>query len=429
MAFLSLGNFGVRVVPNSEESNLQQFIVVGMWLAIAAVSYFRRVTLKIDPSVELYICLAPYALAVVSILWSDNPGASVTKALALVVVNFGAYRLIKTTAWDDIVEYAIHGLFLLNAVSVFLCLFVPDIGLLKNWQHYGQWNGIFDSKQTLGFAGAMLSFLSSYRLIEPPRRFYHFVAAAAALACVIGSGSRGGGALAAVAVACVYLAGVSTSFTRVLAFAPFVMGLLGCLLILYFVETGNKYLSIFGPDLDFTERTFIWQHALSYFKDAPIFGFGLNGFWTLKDVKDTFLEKHGWFLDNYHDGYIGVVMETGAFGLALFIAGYLLFGRKISADMRRHSLLHKDARLALVFTCLMFFIDFTEWFFLRSTNLSSTMLFMSIFVCFARRPFAAPAVSPPPRAPKAATAGAARKFALAAKSGTARRRGLFRRSS
>ena len=383
--FLATGSLNDAIVPDSDNSNVQQYVVVAMWLVIACASYFRRAVLWLDSSVGLAVNMSPYALAVVSVVWSDNPLDGATKAVAMVLVIFCAFRLVKTSPMDDILEWVIHGLFALNAVSVFLCLFVPDIGLVKDAQHFAQWNGVFETKQSLGVAGALLLFMASYRLIEPPRRLYHGLAAAAAIASVVGSGSRGGGALAVVAVLCVYLSGVSLRFTRVLAFAPFVMCLVASAIILYFVLTGSQYLTIFGADLDFTERTFIWQHSISYFKNAPFLGHGLNGFWTIKDVQDTFFEKHGWVLPNFHSGYILVFMETGVIGLLIFIAGHLLYGVRIYAMLRGGGTLNRDVGVMLVYTCIISFIDFTETFFLRSTNIVATLLTVAVFVTFAQR--------------------------------------------
>jgi exopolysaccharide production protein ExoQ len=385
VTLFSNGNLHEAIIPDTDTSNIQQYVVIAMWIAIAGVSYFRRRALRIDQSAGLFMGLVTYALAIVSVIWSANPAASLPKAIALGIVIFGAYRLVAAMAMDEIVEWIVHGLFLLNALSIFLALFVPEIGLVKDYQHAGQWNGLFASKQTLGVCGALLLFFSSYRLIGPFPRLYYWAAAAAALACVIGSGSRGGGALAAAAVACLYLTSVSRNFARCLAFGPFVMSLIGGALIVYFVQTGSKYLVALDTEIDFTQRTFIWQHALSYFKDVPFLGFGLNAFWTLKDVKDLFIERNGWFLDNYHNGYIAVVMETGVIGLSAFVAGYFLYGLRISSELRRDGGLDSDVALTLVYTCLIFLVDFTETYFLRSTNIASTLLVISLFIGFARR--------------------------------------------
>ena len=389
VTLFSVGNFQERIIPDGDTSNIQQYIVIAMWIVIAVVSFFRRKTLSIEPAPGVVAGLALYFIAIASVGWSHDPLSSLAKVIALCVVMFGAYRLITTTVLDEIVECLIFGLFILNVASVFLALFVPDIGVLTNWQHAGQWNGIFFSKQTLGITGALLLFFACYRLLGGSGRLYYWAAAGTALACIIGSGSRGGGALAVVAVACVYLAGASTSFAKILAFGPFFMSLLGGALIFYFVWTGNKYLLAFGEEIDFTERTFIWQHALGYFSSAPLLGYGLNGFWTIKDVRDRFIERYGWFLDNYHDGYIAIVMETGLVGLGVFMLGYLLYGLRILKDMRAKGALDSDAKLALVYTCQIFFIDFTETIFLRSTNIFSTMLVIAFLVGFARQPIPA----------------------------------------
>ncbi len=153
---------------------------------------------------------------------------------------------------------------------------------------------------------------------------------------------------------------------------------------------------MFDTALDFTERTFIWQHALAHFSNAPWFGYGLNGFWGLKEVKDVFVEHHGWFLDNYHDGYIAIVMEMGVVGLALWIVAYFLYGLRILAQIARAGGLSRDIAFTLVFTCMIFFIDFTETYFLRSTNMLSTFLAINIFIAFAR-PARAGAADPAPR--------------------------------
>ena len=380
----SNGNFNDAIIPGSETSNLQQYVVIVLWITVAIVSYFRRAVVRIDPAAGFFMGLAPYAIAIVSVLWSDVPAASLPKAIAMGLVIFAAFRLVRTMALDEIVESVIHGLFLLNLVSIFLALFVPGIGLVKDYQHAGQWNGLFASKQTLGVCGALLMFFAAYRLLGPAPRLYHWAAAVAALACVVGSGSRGGGALAAAAVACLYLASVSPRFSRALAYGPFLMCLIGIALIVYFVQTGAKSIVVFDTDIDFTQRTFIWQHALGYFRSAPLLGYGLNGFWTLKDVKDLFIERNGWFLDNYHDGYIAIIMETGVIGLCAFTAGYFFYGRRISGEIHRSGALDRGVALTLVYTCLIFFIDFTETYFLRSTNIASTLLTISLFVGFAR---------------------------------------------
>lgn len=382
------GNLSPQVLPLPEDSNVQQYIGVLCWLIIIASSYFRRTVVRVAPSWGLALALAVYAIAVVSPLWSSNPMLSLPKAAALAIVTFGVYRVTCTFPYDEIVEATFLGQLALCVASAAVAILVPDIGVLKTWQHAGQWNGVFGTKQTLGVLAALLLFFSSYLLLTPLRGWRHWFGVVVALLCLVMSGSRGGGALAAFAVGCLHLTRMSLPFARALAFAPFVMGLLGATLIAYFVRTKSQYLVLFGAELDFTERTFIWQHALSYFLDRKWLGFGLSGFWTRPDVKDLFVERHGWFLDNYHDGYIAVAMETGGIGLALLIIGALFLGFRVVARIRRDGGLDLHLALALVYTCLLYFIDFTETFFLRSTNVAASLLVGSIIIIYGRPVFA-----------------------------------------
>ena len=389
IAVFGNSSFNAQVFPGGDESPFPQVIILAAWLVVALAGVFRRTIFDVySLSVGLLWALAFYSFAMVSVLWSHDPLDDSAKALAIAITGFTAFRLTKLMPLDEIIEPMIFGLLTLCVSSIVLALFAPGIGLDMEYHHAGQWRGVFVNKQILGIASALLMFFSAYRLIGSRNlyhRLYHGLAATVALVCVVASGSRGGGALAAVAVLCVYLSARSASFTRILAFAPFAMCLIAGMLIIYMAVTGNPAIEIFDQEIDFTDRTLIWQHALAYFKDAPWFGYGLNGFWTLKEVKDLFLQRHGWFLDNFHDGYIGIIVETGVIGFALFVVSYLLYGLRLLADIRRDGALDRDVAFGLVFTSLLFFIDFTETFFLRSTNMASALLIISLALAY-RKP-------------------------------------------
>lgn len=389
ISFFSNGNFGGGIVPFGEDSNFQQYVGLALWIIVAAISAFRRPVLRFDGSAGLIGCVAFYGLAVVSALWSGSPAASLSKAAALGIIAFSAYRLVLTLDFDEIVESLLHGLAALCLLSLLVAVLVPSIGVDATWMHAGAWQGVFVQKQSLGVCAALLLFFSASRLIGPfrqlwrARNLYYGGAAALAVVCAAASGSRGGGAMAALAVTGIYFARASSTVAKAMAFFPFAMCLLGAALIAYFVQTGAPVLLLFDTPFDFTERTFIWQHALRYFWDAPWLGFGINGFWTLPEVKALFIERHRWFLSDYHNGYIGIVTETGMVGYAVFAASYWFYGRDVRRRVVGEGAASGDFGLALVYTCLMFLINFTELFFMRSTNVQNTMIIMSFFVAYA----------------------------------------------
>ena len=137
VAFFNSGNFGGDIVPGSEESNFQQYVGLALWIAITALSYFRRPVLTFRLSAGLACGLAFYALAVLSAVWSPMPAASYQKALALGIVTFGAYRLVRSLPFQDIIECLLHGLAALCVLSIVAALFFPSIGIDSNYQHSG----------------------------------------------------------------------------------------------------------------------------------------------------------------------------------------------------------------------------------------------------------------------------------------------------
>ena len=150
----SLGNFSELIIP-AASSNAQQFVSLAMWCFVLYASIFAPRILRISLSAETFVVLAFFGFAALSIGWSNYSSASFLKGLALVITTFGAYRLAITMPIDDIIDAVIWGLVVLILASVLLVAFVPKIGLDQTWMHKDQWQGIFESKQSLGSAGAL----------------------------------------------------------------------------------------------------------------------------------------------------------------------------------------------------------------------------------------------------------------------------------
>ncbi|GLR95154.1 O-antigen ligase [Bradyrhizobium liaoningense] len=169
---------------------------------------------------------------------------------------------------------------------------------------------------------------------------------------------------------------------RVYAVLPFIMCILAALLILYFYVTGYDSIHLGETTINLTERTFIWQYAISHFNDAPLLGFGINGFWTRPAIYDYFNQNHGWVLDNYHSGYIAVAIETGFLGYLLFVASVYLFSEKVLYLIATRSIDRRHCALIIGFVVLSFQSNFTETMFLRSTMFTSVLLVAFFFaVC------------------------------------------------
>ncbi len=378
IAALSVANFNDALVP-AVAGNLQQVVVLALWGAVIGATSMMRPVPKVAFGTDFYAVVAFYGFAALSVAWSDHSPATVLKGTALAITTFAAYRVATRLPLGVFVEAVSTGFILVCAASLALVLAWPAVGVDQTWMHGGQWQGVFESKQSLGTVGAFLMFFACHRLLTRGGWLRFAVVFGLAAACVIGSGSRGGAAVALAACLSLSLPGRWRGATAALAFGPLLMTVVALVAITYLTATGRASLPLFGIDVDFTERGLIWQYTLGHFADHPLLGFGLNGFWSLDAMYHGFEREHGWVLDNYHDGYVGILMETGTVGMALFAGVALLFGLRMRWLITRRRMPGPDAALIIGFINLIFFIDLTETFFLRSTNINSIVMITLLF--------------------------------------------------
>jgi exopolysaccharide production protein ExoQ len=378
----SMGTFNTALLA-TELTNLQQVAALSMWAVLIYASAFVRPSLRLAFNPDMIAVVGFYGLAAISVFWTGLTSAALMKSAALVITTFGAFCLITRVDIDDIVKSTCRGLFVLVAASAFCAVFVPDIGVDHSWMHNGQWQGVYESKQTLGFVGAYLMFFACYRKMTGQGWLSFLVTFLLASTCVIASESRGAGAVALAAGALLFTSLWSTRCMKAYAVLPFAMCIMASFLILYFYLTGYDALYLFDSTIDFTERTYIWQYAISHFNDAPLLGFGINGFWTIPSIYDYFEQSHGWVLDNYHSGYIAILIETGFLGYLLFTASVFLFSDKLLYLISARLINRSHCALIIGFVVLNFQTNFTETTFLRSTMFTSVLL-LALFLAICR---------------------------------------------
>lgn len=376
---VSTSSFNPVLLGLPPENSLQQVLTMAAWGAVIAVSLRMAPRRRMVAWLDVVAIALFFGLAVASVLWSDLAAASALKAIALAVTTLGAFRLALGLPVDRIAESAFRGLAIVSAASLAVVILRPDLGILHVWAHDGLWSGVFESKQSLGLAGAFLMYFAVCRLVSRSGRLASLLGFGLGTACVIGSGSRGEGAVALAAILCVVVSGRSLSLSRLLAFAPFAITVAAGLVLLHVGLTGRTYLEIFGQRTDLTERLLIWQYGLSNLADHLFLGYGLNGFWSDPVIYSRYLRAHGWVLDNFHSGYLTILMETGLAGFSLFALGYGLFGLRMAWLAGRGLVVPAQFNLVVGFICLVFVNDATETFFLRSTNIIAALATAFLF--------------------------------------------------
>jgi exopolysaccharide production protein ExoQ len=135
-------------------------------------------------------------------------------------------------------------------------------------------------------------------------------------------------------------------------------------------------LSIMGRDVTFTGRTVLWQAILPVALANPILGVGYGSFW----IKPPISYDLSIMVNESHNGYLDIFVETGVVGLSLFLI--FLFCSCLSA--RKALLLDREwGAFALCFLLIIVVHNITESSFLRPTNHMGAVFFL--FAMLARR--------------------------------------------
>jgi len=353
-----------------------QIAAIVLWLLLVFLSFIPGVARLPLRTKGLQWPALLLVWAVLSSLWSDEPLNAMPKAAVLLVSVLAVWRTTSIFTVKEMFSCVYYNLAALLTISVALVFSMPSIAVRQHeWQHEGDWQGVFGSKQGLGVVSAMFLGIVLLRVARR-RTLFDVTMCGVGIACLLGSGSRGAGVIASVGVACLVIARKYPRLALVVTGVLLLDMLLAVANISYLAITGEPSYSLFGFDIDFTERTFIWQYSLSLWEYRPLMGFGLNGFWTESNVYYAFQRLHGWVLDNYHSGYVAIIVETGVIGFGLFmIVAFKLVSklRYLMANVRKNRL---SLDMSIGFLLMFFTINLTETYFLRSTN------FISVFFTF-----------------------------------------------
>jgi O-antigen ligase len=86
----------------------------------------------------------------------------------------------------------------------------------------------------------------------------------------------------------------------------------------------NSLFNLLGKDLTLTGRTQIWTSAIESIAKRPLLGYGYQAFWLgLEGESYRVILDVEWVLAQAQNGYLDVLLEMGAAGLAIVL---LVFG-------------------------------------------------------------------------------------------------------
>ena len=284
----------------------------------------RRLTISL--SAEWLLMIAFLSYMALSALWSDGFLISMIKGMLILSAMMLSISLANIKQMDGVLIVFYRCMCGFVVLSILAVIFFPDIGIETGWEIAGDWRGIAGQKNGLGYVSALVFVAAlSIPILGKTVRGYPPGAVMIRLAmvlisavCLVNSGSRGALLTAGVGLGSVMLARAPKLSQRVVLVMFFAFAIPLVNLTLPTLELSADQIGVLGTTIDTSNRTTLWFYGLDQLADREFFGFGVGGFWTPERMT-TFRDTYGWVLDNFHNGYITILIEGGLVGLALLL--------------------------------------------------------------------------------------------------------------
>ncbi len=278
----------------------------------------------------------PFMLALVlwaacSILWSTYPVVTLKRVLQLIGIILIGICLTLPQLRDDHMPRAVSRMItILLTVSFAVVVTMPQIGV--DALREGGWRGILWHKNGLGTTACFGSLLLLHRIfIRDISVRAGSILLAFTLMMLLMSRSSTALLSALVGLATLtflhYRTRISSPLLAVSTLGALV--LLVAALLLFFTLTGrlpswdelsSPLLSLLGKSSDLTGRTELWRLIMLEINHHPLHGIGFGAFWlNIGSPSQYIIDAVHWIPLQAHNGYLDVLNELGAIGLALLI--------------------------------------------------------------------------------------------------------------
>jgi O-antigen ligase len=328
--------------------------------------------------------LALVGLAVLSVLWSVDPGTTLRRSIAFVGTTLVGLYLAARYDLGGMMRMTARALLIAGVLSVVFAVAIPSWGQ-DTGVHAGNWRGIYSQKNTLAeimVLGAVLNLLL-WRGDRARGRIYLFgLFLSMALVLLSASKTALGAMVTLIALAFLYR---SLRWSATLA----VPLLSGCVLAvggiaLVTLANADAIFSAMGKEPTFTGRTPIWLAVIEMIERRPLLGYGYSAFWGgLDSAAAPVLLKIGWHTPHSHNGFLDILVQLGAVGMALFLYGVWTAGRN-GVRMIRESM-RSEALWPLLFLSFLLLYNVTETTVLQQNNIYWTLYAATVFASLTPR--------------------------------------------
>jgi exopolysaccharide production protein ExoQ len=334
-------------LPTEEQSpaKLVYFLqVVFPFSCIGIALMCRGSDLCLPGAIMIYpiVCLA-------SIIWSVNPYDTLKYATLMFLYVLAIAAVCQVLDIGVFCKVIARVLVFLILASLAMAVAFPEYGThqltdMSRDVHDGEWRGVFLHKNLLGATACISVFIFLFlgRLTEASLAL-RVTCIVAAIACLIFAQSAG--SWVATCVLLVYLCLIRSAPVSGNVLMLIVVGV-SALALGAFLPFSDHIAAVLGRDATFTGRTDIWALVLDAVWQKPLLGFGYavatGDFKGISPVQEL-------GAGHAHNGYLDVLLGTGAVGLVLLIFSILSVVVTAISRLKTCSGLERDCLMLLLF--------------------------------------------------------------------------------
>lgn len=307
-------------------------VQTAVWAVIYALVVFfmtKNMPQYLDAARRNLIFVALTIWALLSTLWSIDPGYSLNRSVALFgTMLFGLYLGTRYTRLELLHMLAV-AFFWLGLLSIITALALPQYGVDQT-VHAGAWRGVLNHKNGLGRLGALgvLVFFMCLRdaNLMPYRKNFYRLGLLFMAVCTIMSLSKTSLLLMLLGVGLyvpLRLIGQRSTTTNVLL-------AVGGVALAAIVSTGvvaaimEAVLTAMDRDTTLTGRTEIWDTLFVALRDHWWLGFGPGAFWISgQGALGMIWPLGGWIPPHAHNGVMELWVSLGFIGVVMFAISYI----------------------------------------------------------------------------------------------------------
>jgi O-antigen ligase len=328
-----------RLMGNNESgSTLDRWVLIALMISAILVLVRRRFDWKSTLRRHKWL-VAVLAYMLLSTLWSEITLIALRRWIRELIVLLMALVIVsEVNPRESLASLLRRCAYVLIPFSVLLIKYYPELG--RQYGRYSgiqMWTGVTDQKNELGRLCMVSIFFLLWTFykrrrerVAPSASYYKwsdlFVIA---IAVYLIKGADSATSIATLAVGIAIFFGLQ--LIRKLRLKVPQAGLLAVVILLAAYGVSVPFLggtnvtgftSMLGRDSTLTGRTEVWAAVLPAMKRQPMFGYGFGSFWT--DARRELYD-----IPTAHNGYLDILLELGAVGLALFIAWLLSCTRQL----------------------------------------------------------------------------------------------------